>query len=148
MKLKIALCAESIVRDIESNQLSAFNILDQIVASSFPFVFPKLTVVGVFEREENDLMSFDIELDVSHNKTSLFNTSTMLDFQDKLTHRYIFALLGVVIIAPGQLVFTFKHERRKLGSYILRIDAIKPQFKESHSEKSEKKPKHNQHPKS
>ena len=53
-KISFGILSQSISIDKETNTLSVFNQFDQLLAPGVPGIIPELSVVGSFERENNE----------------------------------------------------------------------------------------------
>ena len=52
LRCTLAVVAESVVRDAQSNNVSVFNILETFAAAGFPAIFPRLAILFMLTREE------------------------------------------------------------------------------------------------
>ncbi len=116
LKNRLILCGESVIRDAETNRMSVINLTENIAAQSFPAFIPKISVLGVFTREQGDAQRATLRLTGKIGTTELINTDCNLNFEDKTTTRFMVAILGFALIGPGKLVFTFFEAKKKLGS--------------------------------
>ncbi len=121
---KMGLCAESVVRDAETNSISVFNILEDIAASVFPLFLQKLVFFALLERDEEDPAEYDLRFVVEHPSQDLFNASFHIDFQGRLRTRAIVNLQGLVIPAPGPITFRLRSESDELASYTIGVTTL------------------------
>ena len=49
IQLKLLLCAQGVVRDADSNNVSAFNILESIQAAGFPMFIQQLDILALLD---------------------------------------------------------------------------------------------------
>ena len=72
IKSKNIIVAETVIRDIATQQVSAINLIRRIKAKPFPFNFPKLSIVHTLEREESDVTTVEVNLQVNNNEKEIF----------------------------------------------------------------------------
>lgn len=126
----LAVSAESVIRDAETNMVSAVNIFDEINSQSFPLLMPKLSCLFLFGREEDDAGESDATVSFTHPNGQLFQTLLPLDFQGKLRLRSMVVLQGFVIPAPGWIRIVVKHGEDVLAVWEMPVVAIGgPQLK-------------------
>lgn len=104
IKTKLMLCAESVVRDVDTNTVSAFNLIEEISAPGFPLFVPKLTVLAILERDAADPTAPSAELVMTIDGLQLHKSPVRVEFQDKLRTRAIITYGGVPIPKPGPLI--------------------------------------------
>ncbi len=113
-KLLYTLLSELINIDLISNNISVFNILEEIQVEKFPVRFPRLFITSVWLRTESE-KNFEFE-----TKTSFLNPTTqkkgewLSSFKmTKLRHRSIISSTKILFDVPGK--YTFKVYIRKKG---------------------------------
>ena len=122
MKCRLFLVSESAVIDQNSNNLSVFNMLEQLNAQGFPVIVPRLTVVIALDREEGDEETASLAFWIKQNKSKILEQQIEVDFQGKPRVRQLVNLIGFVITEPGSLVFRLNRDKRKFAEY--RIDVV------------------------
>src|SRR5215216_1444185 len=93
----LAVCAESIVRDSETNNISVFNIIEELRAPGFPIVFPKLSTLFVLERDKEDPSHVEGTVIIRLDEKELAQAAINGDFENTLRTRIILTAQGVVI---------------------------------------------------
>jgi len=124
MKTKLFLVCESAVIDRNTNNLSIFNILEEISAQGFPLIIPKLFVVYVLERKESEDASPEFNLRIIQEKKYLFDKTFTVNFQDKMRTRQLIELQGFTLTKSGHLTFRLNFRGKKFAEYSLIINAL------------------------
>ena len=115
IRCRLAVCAQSTVRDAESNQVSIFNILEDVWASSFPLVFPSVHAVFMLTREDGDPGQPDFRLRVSQGRHGEDVVPINVNFEDKRRTRALVRLEGLPIRAVGLVRFAILLDDQELG---------------------------------
>jgi hypothetical protein len=99
----LAVCAESVVVDQNSNSASVFNILEMLRPEYFPAVIPKF--VGYFQmtREIGDPEDVDASVVLKLAGNDLLRNPIRLSFKGVLRTRAIFTVLGFMVPNAGML---------------------------------------------
>ena len=126
IKSIIMLCAEGIVRDGESNNISAYNIFEQFATPGFPLLIPKLYVFNLLERDDDDPTQLDCRVIVKNNDTELVSLPIRVDFLDKMRNRTIITIGGLAVRAPGILKASILLGEQELDSYIIKVISNRP----------------------
>jgi hypothetical protein len=115
--------ATHVIRDADTNNLSAIQILDELHPGGFPTYVPFLTVVFVLRKQPNDPDNYNFTLRGSIGDAVLADQAMEANFQGKLRTRLIFAFAGFPLPKPGTLVFTLVHNNQDLGTCDIEIYA-------------------------
>jgi hypothetical protein len=100
---RIALCADSVVRDAETNAISAFNIIEELSWPGFGVMLPRLVALFVIERVQEDPNEFTADLAITLGGHDLIRREVQISFQEKLRTRAIFTVGPVPIERAGEL---------------------------------------------
>jgi hypothetical protein len=103
IKTQLMLCAETVLRDAETNTVSAINLIEEIPSPGFPLFVPKMTVMMLLERQATDSATPAAELKMTLDGMDLHRGPVRIDFQDKLRSRVIVTYNGIPIPKPGLL---------------------------------------------
>lgn len=117
LRTKMVLLAEAVIRDSQANTVSIINLIEGIGMESFPVLIPKVSVLGLFSRDDGDPSRVKVRFEAVLATTRLFSGEGLLDFEDKPNTRFILNVQGFVLTGPGQLRFSFYQDSKKLGSY-------------------------------
>lgn len=121
---KILLCADGIVRDAESNNISIFNIIEELSSRGFPTFRPNFSCFSSLERATEDSQEYDLQLKVFNNSVELATINAHVNFQDKMRNRLIIGIQGLVIPDPGILKIILYDGERALNSYAITVKHI------------------------
>lgn len=118
---KLTVCAESIVRDAETNTVSVFNVLEEIGAPTFPLTIPKLSVLFILERGADDPETIECVVTLTLKENELGGISGPVEFRGTLATRLIVVVEGTVLAEPGVLIASISLSERELGSWGIRV---------------------------
>ncbi len=113
--------AKTAIRDMETNNISLINILEQINASAFPLFLPEAHIVGVFIKEEGDDKEIGCELVVSVGAVQLMSTTIDLDFTNSNSCRIIMHINALPIPGPGEMKVKLNHGDNLIGTYTVNV---------------------------
>lgn len=126
MEVKLILCADSASVDIRHNTFSAFHILEELGAASFPFVLPRLSVIAILERRSDEPPNPEIQLIITLDEQQLFVGPYQANFFNRLTARAIAELQGLVIAHPGTLQAKLIVHDVELGHWTMLVRQATP----------------------
>lgn len=106
IRARICFAAFAVIRDTETNSISAFNIVEGIAAAGFPFFMPSLTFFVLWQREPNDPARINGRFTVSIEEQELVALPIEADFGQGLRNRNIVNLGGLVVPRVGALRMT------------------------------------------
>lgn len=120
---KLCLVAEQILRDADTNTVSAINITEGAIVQGFPTAIPRLQFMAMWERDQSDdqehTMSFTVHLDGKE----LGRVDGTIAFGDSLHTRTFVRLDGLMVPGPGLLVFQQKLTTGPEARYAMRLQA-------------------------
>ena len=120
MKLVLFVCSQSNSIDLRSNQVSIFNILDNVNAPSFPIVLDKISVLAIFS---DDITSgeYNILMDIVLNDEVLASGPIVVKFGGHTVTRTFTEIGGLILKAPGDLKFSLKYEGNEIGEWRIKV---------------------------
>lgn len=123
---KLVLCAESIVRDSETNTVSAFSLLEEMSAPRFPVAVPRLASLFLLEKEpkDEDMQNYQYILTLANQE--LLRSPVEVRFEGKLRTRVMVNVQGLLIPAPGELRARLELQGRELGSWSMAVSMAPP----------------------
>lgn len=121
MKVMFFLFANAAVIDQKSNQMSLFNISEQVNASSFPVAVRQMTVVTLTSRGPGDAKKENLEIRLSLNGKKLLDLPFVADFQNSKRHRFVGEIQGLVLSSPGQLRASLRRKNRTIGVWDIEV---------------------------
>ena len=121
MKVRLMLCAIGISIDRKSNNVTAFNILEEISAANFPAFIPEMYCLIVLDKTETPEEPPNFTLVAQLGDEELFKRDFAINFQDKKRHRYSIGLAGLVLNRPGNLEFRIYQSEKLITTYEIEI---------------------------
>ena len=122
MKCLQLICAQSVITDKTTNQVSIFNIVEYLTSNLFPFQIPVLALFISLEREEVDPLSVFLSLRILIDEIQLFNHPIQVSFiEGDLRNNTTINLQGLLINKSGTLNFLIEYNNVVLKSYSFSI---------------------------
>ncbi|HNY50593.1 MAG TPA: hypothetical protein PLV50_01385 [Smithella sp.] len=103
MKSIYLLCADGIVIDRRTNNVSLFNVVEEINSVGFPLLINKLYAICLMNREVHDEDMTDAHFEFKLDNKVLLKANTSINFQQKQRTRVVLEVSGLVIPVPGTL---------------------------------------------
>src|SRR5258708_4863406 len=103
---RLAVCAESVVRDAERNNISVFNIFEEFSVAEFPAILAKFSTLFILERTEQDPDRVEAAISITLDAEEIGHASMRGDFEGKLRTRLILVAQGLPVEKPGILTTT------------------------------------------
>src|SRR5881394_1281092 len=123
MRAVISLVAQGIIRDAQTNNISAFNILESITAEGMPVFIPNLAFFVLWERQPDEGPIHEATLNVRLDHNVLVSVGARVDFQTFVRARSINQLAGLVLPTTGELVFEMLIQNGPRAAYTVMINA-------------------------
>ncbi len=121
---KLVVCAESVVRDGDTQAVSVFNIIEEIGAPAFSLSIPKLSCLFVVERDVADPEQLDGVVTVTLAGTLLEHFVVPIDFERQRRTHLIVVLQGFILHEPGLLKIALLVQGRELGAWTMRVSQV------------------------
>ncbi len=118
------LCAEGVVRDAETNNISIFNILEEVSSADFPIYFQHFFVFAAAEKNGNGSAKMICHLEVGLNGETLLSIPFTLDFQGKPRAKAVISIAGLMVPAPGILRAAFSHDEQEVNACAIAVKRI------------------------
>jgi len=126
---KLCFAALAVVRDGETNTISAFNIFEGISSVGFPFLLQNAAFFVLWDRDPTDPGRIGATFTVGVDGHPALGTQEIaLDFQEVLIHRSIIRLNGLVVPTPGSLRFRIAPETGTAAEFAFDVSAAPPQL--------------------
>jgi Family of unknown function (DUF6941) len=125
MRLGYLVAAHGAVIDRATNNVSIFNIIEQITAPTFPIAIPISIVAQLVKQKSKDTEELRIVLKLDSRKQPIGEQKFTVGFQGQQRTRIIMQLQPLVIEVPGLLEISLFHKSAFLGSW--EIDVIQLQ---------------------
>jgi len=124
-RLKLFLCAEGVIVDQRSNNVSVFTILEEVTPEELPIVLAQFVVLAILERDEGDPEKCDCTLALSLNDEGMFEQDMVVDFQSKRRVRQMLHFGGVAIEKPGTLTASLELGGEEVGEWRITVNPPK-----------------------
>jgi hypothetical protein len=124
----ICFAALAVVRDAETNSVSAFNILEGIVPSGLPVFLAQAALFILWEREPDDPRQSQGTFTVRINQQELLTSRQGIDFGEPPLRRTrtVVRMNGLVVPAPGELTFSFRLDDGAEARYSIEVTQPRP----------------------
>lgn len=120
-RVKTALVCEGAALDAQTNNITAYNILDELQSPAFPAAMV-LFFVATIERDRADPESPEATLRASQaGYPDTVNTQLPCRFGDKLRTHIVVKIAGLLLSAPGDLVFALRIAGQDVSSYVVHV---------------------------
>jgi hypothetical protein len=104
LKCTVLLCGESVTVDARRNSLSIFHLYEQFNLPTVPFAVPKMVIVGIFERSDDEASKHDdASFTLKFGDQELLRAPIDLNFHERPRLRQITEVGGIVVPGPGTL---------------------------------------------
>lgn len=123
---KICFAALAVIRDAETNTVSAFNILEGLIALGFPFFLQSLRLFVLWQREPGDPARVDGTFRVRIEEQELATAPMNADFQGGLLNRTVIKLDGLIIPRAGSLHMVCELTTGARAEYQVNVEAPAP----------------------
>lgn len=124
IQARLFLCSDSASIDARTNTVSAFHIMEQINAASFPVVMPRLSIIAILEREEADPATLQLQLQIYSGDQQLFAGPLPVNFFQQLISRAILELNGLVVPGPRNLNVVLRNGEQVVGSWMIVVNEV------------------------
>ena len=114
---RLLLCAEYVLTDRDSNNASVINILEEIAPTVLPIIIPRVAVLCIIERQEEDPEEAEILLRLTLHDQIIFEQQIPIDFLGRQRFRQTVLLGGLPITQPGILDVVVFLDDRVLQTY-------------------------------
>jgi hypothetical protein len=128
MELTLFVCSQLMALDSRSNNVSIFNVLEDISSPAFPFATLPIHIVAFLRRTADEEAGSALQLKVMLGDTVLLQGPYQYDFQQHLSCHAFAEIGGLVVPGPGELKFLMIKDDAEWGKWAVRISDIGPQI--------------------
>ena len=121
---KLLVCAQAVVRDADTNNISVLNILEEIFGAGFPLFVQAMAVFALLERGQDDPEKIDCTLRIMLGDNELATAKPAVNFDGKFRNRTIVRIEGMVLPGPGDMEVAFLAGKEVLNTYTVRVGKI------------------------
>jgi len=123
IKCLVLLGAQGVIQDVNTHNISLFNIIENIATETLPALIPEFALIAILEREPDDAGLIQCDLRMVLADQVLMNQSVMVDFNDQRRVHSVATIRGMVLPTPGQLTVSLWYDERLLGEYSVEIQS-------------------------
>ena len=117
---KICLLAQDVVTDSQRNTVSAFHIVEELVAQGFPATLD-ITAIVIWEREMADSAVIEGETSMTLEGHRLFTQAMHVDFGQLTRTRSVLRFQGVTVPNAGNLKFRVALRSGATAEYMVKV---------------------------
>jgi hypothetical protein len=122
----ICFAAEGVITDAETRQVSAFGLLENVQASSFPVALQRIALFCMWERALTDTPECGVELSVTLNGQEIARQIIDINFAQFLRTRSTIRFEGVTLAEPGNLVFRLALPGHDVAEWVVTVNRAAP----------------------
>ena len=117
MKVRYIACAQGSSVDHKTNELSLFQVLDEIGSEAFPVRLPSLCVAALFEREADEEQAQGYVMTVSLDAALIASFALQVDFGGARRNRSVNTVKGLTIPTPGLVAVRLSQKGAALAEW-------------------------------
>ena len=102
-------CCRGFSIDQASNDVSLFEIVDQVAALRYPLGLQRLSIVGMWERDSSEEDKFLLNYEITNNGNVIHQYGSMNLFGEFTTSRSVHFIGGLRIPDPGEVRITGRY---------------------------------------
>ena len=122
IEVKLFLCSDSAAIDARTNAVSAFQIMEQVNAPSFPIVIPRMSIIATLTRGDEDA-GRHLSLEIDCGGQQLFSGPFPINLSQP-TARAVVELQGFVVPGPQPLHLLLKVEQETLSTWTIKMNQV------------------------
>jgi hypothetical protein len=126
LNVYFAIAANRVLIDSISNQASIIDLYEQLKASSFPVLIPRLTLLFYVSRDKTDSPLHDLTLVCKLGEAELLKLDVKVDFKDEDTTRIVLGIDGLTLTQPGVFQAYLMDQDTPLGLLDLSVEQTSP----------------------
>ena len=121
LNVYFAVAANRVIVDSVTNQVSIIDLFEQLRATAFPVLVPRMTLLFYVSREHADPEVQDLKLVCELADQIIFEVKVRLDFKGEDSTRIVLGIDGLTLHAPGLLQAKLMNDKQELGVLDLAI---------------------------
>jgi hypothetical protein len=115
LNVYFAIAANRVIVDSITNQVSIIDLFEQLKASAFPVLVPRLTLLYYVSREKDDPDTKDLSVVCKLNETEIFKVAVKVDFKGEDSTRVVLGVDGLTLTEQGLLQAFLMDQDKSLG---------------------------------
>lgn len=105
MKVELIICAEKILKEANSDNVSVINLMEDFYAESYPAFISKAALLIVGVKESGDTDNFSLPIKVKNNDKDIVTGNVAVDFMGKEKSNTIVNITSLPIQEEGSVNF-------------------------------------------
>ncbi len=122
LNVYFAIAANRVIVDSITNQVSIIDLFEQLKASAFPVLVPRLTLLYYVSREKEDSDTKDLSVVCKLNETEIFKVAVKVDFKGEDSTRVVLGVDGLTLTEQGLLQAFLMDQDKSLGVLDLAVE--------------------------
>ncbi len=122
LNVYFAIAANRVIVDSITNQVSIIDLFEQLKASAFPVLVPRLTLLYYVSREKDDPDTKDLSVVCKLNETEIFQVAVKVDFKGEDSTRVVLGVDGLTLTEQGLLQAFLMDQDKSLGVLDLAVE--------------------------
>ena len=122
LNVYFAIAANRVIVDSITNQVSIIDLFEQLKASAFPVLVPRLTLLYYVSREKEDPDTKDLSVVCKLNETEIFQVAVKVDFKGEDSTRVVLGVDGLTLTEQGLLQAFLMDQDKSLGVLDLAVE--------------------------
>lgn len=122
MKVLMLACAETVIRDEDTDRLTLVNLIDAISTPAFPHLVGSFSIVAIYHINEGEPTDQLVTVRLENNGNLISEQNTHVYFGDLIGNRTITKVNGLVIGEPGRFSVSIHQEDVELGRWEIPVD--------------------------
>ncbi len=122
LNVYFAIAANRVIVDSITNQVSIIDLFEQLKASAFPVLVPRLTLLYYVSREKEDPDTKDLSVVCKLNETEIFKVAVKVDFKGEDSTRVVLGVDGLTLTEQGLLQAFLMDQDKSLGVLDLAVE--------------------------
>lgn len=122
LNVYFAIAANRVVVDSITNQVSIIDLFEQLKASSFPVLVPRLTLLYYVSRDKEDPVTQDLKVVCKLSDSEIFEVDVKVDFKGEDSTRIVLGIDGLTLTQPGMFQAFLMNQDESLGVLDLAVE--------------------------
>lgn len=122
IRVKTCFVAEGVVVDRDSNQATAYSIIEDLLTPSYPLFLQKIAFFSRWDRTSSDPAQCRAEFSLTHDGQDLSRQFIDFDFGESLRTRCTIRLDGLSLARPGTVVFRLAIPGHEAAEYAIHAE--------------------------
>ncbi len=121
MKSKMFLCAQDVLLNAYSNEVSVINLYENTQVREFPLAIARMMWLNVLEREPSEPSRKEFNLQVDLDGEVVYDINVLADFGGGLTNRCLAVMVNMTVPGPCLFRTLFRDGQTVVSSHEFQI---------------------------